>query len=65
VYQVITKKYFVIVCKIENKFQEIKKQVENSNPFGENWLLIYETEVKKKALFNEIDKVIDGKYMQI
>ena len=43
----------------------LKKQIENSSTLGENWLLIYETIVKKWLVFDNPVKILNNEYFEI
>ena len=45
--------------------KKLKKHIEDSSSLGENWLLIYETVIKKWIEFDDIDKVLDNEYFEI
>lgn len=43
----------------------LKKQIENSSTLGENWLLIYETIVKKWLVFDNPVNILNNEYFEI
>jgi hypothetical protein len=44
---------------------KLKKHIENSSTFGENWLLIYETVIKEWIAFDDIERILDNEYFEI
>ncbi|MCL1688361.1 hypothetical protein CMT57_00185 [Elizabethkingia anophelis] len=44
---------------------KLKKYIESSSTFGENWLLIYESVVKGWVPFDDVEKVLNNEYFEI